>query len=297
MCIGPGVAKFLAIMYRKRRLNRYAEIIKDFINSSWRGYRMVASMKVYLQQMNFLQHAMRHSVIMRRHIKQFILLPTLWEVETMILGEISMPPAALKHEIDMHRAHWNYKQCMAEVRQLSNTRYEWSKHRKANMDMGDRVQIFAQNERKHAPKKKKRVTVTEHRRRQAVAFHQETKKTAKGTGNTARAGLLSHPMMALLDKYRLSKEVRNSIAESMLHENTSRWWTRYQEYKEECQVFQEEWRKWRLEVMALGKENKNSWPELPPIPRFPYELTKVDQKVLKSRVFAMLKEGEAGQLL
>mmetsp|Transcript_87171 Transcript_87171/g.164394 ORF Transcript_87171/g.164394 Transcript_87171/m.164394 type:complete len:876 (-) Transcript_87171:139-2766(-) len=305
------VAKFIAIMYRKRRLNRYAEIIKELINASWRGYRMVASMKVYLQQMNFLQHAMRNCVVMRRHIKQFILLPTLWEVETMILGEISMPPAALKNEIDMHRQYWDYKQRMTEVRQLSNQRYEWNKYRKAKLALGDRVEVYAQRQHIITPRKTKRALAKSEarktlrdprdmKRRQAVLFDKSQKgpdNTSGGSGISGLRARLSHPMMALIEKYRLSKEVKNNIVESIMHENTERWWTRYKEYKAECDVFSKEWRKWRLEIMALGKENQSSWPELPPIPRYPYELTKVDHKLLKSRVFAMLKQSEAGQLL
>jgi len=53
--------RFVAVLYRRRRLNSLAEVVKDILNTSWRGYQLRASMKVYLQQMNFLQFSWRPS--------------------------------------------------------------------------------------------------------------------------------------------------------------------------------------------------------------------------------------------
>jgi len=318
------VMHFIGIMYRRRRLNGFAEIIKDIINCSWRGYRMRASIKVYLQQMNFLQNAIRACIRIRTHLRQYLYMPTVWEVETTILGEvIGMPHATLDAEINTHRQNWDLKQRLQEVRQLMDVRNAW--HQDDKVCLGKRFAVAFKQRQEY--KRRNAVVVgifrsgsvtrtlaSEHTKATGVATRGQrchgqphrlkvnltisaSGRALAAPGFGGRAPRTSHPMMDVINKYRLSKEHRNDLVATMLRNAVSRWWTRYKDYKEQLKHYQKDWEKWRLDVMALGPHNRSAWLPYPLPPRYPYELTKVDTKWLHARVLKTLKTTEAGQLL
>merc|ERR1719375_1772250 len=93
--------RFAAKMILIHRRNRYVEIIKDAIINHSQGYQLRYSMKMYLQRMKFLQFCMRTCTRLRKHLRQNLYMPTLWEVETTILAEvIGMPKSVADAEIE-----------------------------------------------------------------------------------------------------------------------------------------------------------------------------------------------------
>jgi hypothetical protein len=251
--------------------------------------------------MRFLQFGLRACVKQRNYIRQHIYLPWLWEIETVILAEvIAMPKQALEAEVDKHRNAWDLKSCIFEARQLSDLRSQWQTHSQLSSLAGKVAQVGVEN-----------MTMQRAGRRGSVAglrcsFPVQNAAPALSPRSRARVSAeetarkdarTSHPLMEVIDKYRLPDELRNSIAKRMLRESVDRWWIRYQEYKEQLANFKILWQQWRLDVAALGPLNRHVWPLCPAIPAFPRELTKVDEKWLHSQVVAALRHTQAGKLL
>merc|ERR1719506_486490 len=81
-----------------------------------------------------------------------------------------------------------------------------------------------------------------------------------GSPRTRRGG---HPLMDVIEKYRLSQEQRS---------------------------FKTAMEAWFLEIAALGPHNRNDWPTVPAPPRCPSELMKIDDKWLRSQVLKELRQ-------
>lgn len=298
------VAKLLVI----RRLNAYAELIKETINTHWRGYQLRASMKVYLQQMRYLQFSMRACVRMRKHICHYIYMPILWEVETAILADvIAMPKASVEEELEKHRAKSDLKAHLQKVRVFSDFRAAWQTSERigpnptrSSVMTQHTVHTVVSNACQFYNMAAKR---THGRRRSQGDWGMPHASESVSQPQTDRAVALhsreraSHPLMEVIDKYRLPSELRQSIVHKMLRESVDRWWLRYQEYKDQRETFKKLWQNWRLEICALGPHNRHVWPLCPAIPRLPSEITKVDEKWLHAQVHAALRQTQAGQLL
>jgi hypothetical protein len=326
-CYALRVCRFIAILHRKIRLNNYAEIIKDLINSSWRGYRIRASMKCFMLKVRHLQIGMRSCVQLRSHIRNFVMLPMLWQIETTILGKlIGMPQSVLEQELEAHRMFWDLKQRIAEARTISESRNLWrsqsfERHLNANTTAQQESTSMPTPQpslRKKMAAKKKMTYATEalqgvdngsskSQSRSSLSVSEGSgaalrrrKKSIFSTtslGLSGASGKISHPMMEIIDKHRLSQEVRENLVRHILKENTDRWLIKFREYQEQCKVFVKVWQKWRLAIMALGATNREMWPPPPAIPMYPHELTKVDTKALRSKILIELKMTKAGQLL
>ena len=110
------IMKFLAKLKYRSNLTRSARAIKQFIEGAWRGMRFRARVGAYLYNVRALprpeklpeeedmkglfgengrlrrdsyprQRAMRAAIKFRVQVRSFIYLPTLWEVETQLLGQ------------------------------------------------------------------------------------------------------------------------------------------------------------------------------------------------------------------
>lgn len=298
------LVRFCVILLRRVRLNHYAEMIKHCIEACWRGYRIRASMKIYLQQVKLLQNGMRACVKLRRHIRTFIFLPMVWEAETYILGEIiGMPQLALEREIDVHRAIWDPRARMLEAQSLSNRRFNWTSKefvpgrrtkerielRKFDIVGGRRKSVKLAKPTPNLPPKGNE-SLQSNRRRVAL---QDIQKA----GLSAMQNRTPHPMMKLIDKYRLPHDLRESVGKALLRESTERWYIKYQDYGHDLIAFRKTWHRWRLDVAALGPSNRHLWPPVPLFPAYPCELMKVDQQTLRAKVTLYLKQTQAGQLL
>lgn len=81
------ILKFISRLRVRRKFNKAADAIKQFIDSSWRGTRFRSKVGVYLANVRVLQRALRAAHRFRASVKQCIYSPSLWELETQLLGE------------------------------------------------------------------------------------------------------------------------------------------------------------------------------------------------------------------
>jgi len=312
--------RFVGKLLLKKRRTASAELVKEMINDNWRGYQLRASMKTYLQRMKFLQFSMRACVKLRAHIRRTIYLPALWEVETTILAEvIAMPKSALEAEIENHRANCDLKARLHEAHHLSEVRSAWHAHVELTQLQNRSAMFHMSNTRSsmHAPRAScagdvlLQLCANTGSLRHAPGSHAHVSQrrlnpqatnvssTGKGLciGEEGRGHRSVHPLMEVIEKYRLSQEHRDSIAQRMLRDGIERWWSRFHEYKHQQETFRKLWQSWRLEIAALGPHNRHVWPMVPVIPRFPHELTKIDEKWLHAQVLQGLRQTQAGRLL
>jgi len=150
---------FLIRLSRKFRMNRAVEVAKPFIQASWRGYEIRRAVKVYFQQITFLQRGLRYCMRYRASICRFIYLPTFWDLETQVLSTMtSTPPKVLEKELQQHRTNWDYNRCLREVRRLGEMRmdYSLSRRRKSRLKYSAEANKKPQRQATH--------------RRQAAAF-------------------------------------------------------------------------------------------------------------------------------
>lgn len=114
------LTRFLAMVLRLRRLNHQAEIVKDFIEASYRGYSIRSSVKIYIYKVLFVQQVLRNALRLRRHIRTYIIRPAVWEVETLILAPVcGIPESATRQAIDQHHKDLDPRSRLQEVRVLS----------------------------------------------------------------------------------------------------------------------------------------------------------------------------------
>lgn len=334
-CHVMRLIRFCVKLLRRTRLNGYAEMIKHLINTSWRGYQVRASMKTYLKQVKLLQMGFRAAVKLRRHIRQNIFLPMVWEAETTILGEVvGMPQAAVEQEIDMHRAIWDPRARMAEARNLSHHRFHWTVPHSGRGQLAKATSFASMSEseprygaRYSSPRKldqrkfesspAKAAASKKVQRRESSTNSPRSAAQPKGDDNTHRRNSRrrgadfqgigrvslslmqrnSHPMMEVIDKYRLPNNAREQVVRSLLKANTERWYTKFKEYKQQHASFVKSWHTWRRNIKVLGPERRSSWPLVPLFPAYPCELLKVDEQALHAKVIWHMKQTEAGQLL
>jgi len=232
--------------------------------------------------------ALKECVRSRMHIREHILLPMICQEETMTLPlVVGMPSADIERELEAHRKDWDPKQRFIEARKMSQARYDWT------LDLGQEGRRRSKGA--NAPPPPGSSTIKLHRRhsKRKTFFAQRTGGVT--IGQVAKR--MGHPMMGLVNQYRLDEDDRATLVEENLRESTKRWFQKYGEYREQSVVFRRNWSQWLFETSALGPANRSDWPPVPMFATFPYELTKVDQKVLHAKVLSALKHTEAGQLL
>lgn len=234
-------------------------------------------------------------------MRQNVYMTHLWEVETTILAEvIGMPKPAVDAEIEKHRQICDFKGSLQEVRELTDPQRQWQlyveekqrqQHEKMMKGGEKRMTIFSMSTARASVFRRPTAAP-----RPSIALTLMVPKDAIqiGSPRTRRGG---HPLMDVIEKYRLSQEQRDDVVHTMLRENVERWWTRYQEYKEQQRSFKIAMEAWFLEIAALGPHNRNDWPSVPAPPRCPSELMKIDDKWLRSQVLKELRQTQAGQLL
>jgi hypothetical protein len=251
--------------------------------------------------MNLVQFAFRANSKLRQHIRHYIYLPSCWEVETVILAEImGMPKPEVETELAWHRSCWDLKSRIAEMRCLAEFCSVWQTWIDAK-EIVDKRLIALNSLMDLSSASVLNIRMAEHIRRRTTAPLRDLNIKVLPNGRILskdpKMKRSPHPLMDVIDKYRLGDRVRNPILRTMIFDASDRWYAKYEIYKKQCKVFREEWQKWRIEIAALGPDNRNAWPMQPAIPVFPTELAHVDQEWLHTQVRSALRHKEAGQLL
>eukprot|EP00913_Durusdinium_trenchii_P017820 g16745.t1 len=95
------IIKFITRLRVRFKFNRYADAIKQFIESSWRGMRFRSKVGVYLANVRVLQRAVRAAHRFRQNVKLYIFAPTLWELETQLLGCLKIKGQQGRHAFNL----------------------------------------------------------------------------------------------------------------------------------------------------------------------------------------------------
>ena len=120
--------EFILRVQRHRRWNNAAELVKVFINSAWSGIHIRYSVKMYHKKVTLLQRAFKASARLRGTITQSIFMPSLWQIETAILGDLmALPRKVLQATLDQHCFVWDLSARLEEV----GSRFVSERHRQA----------------------------------------------------------------------------------------------------------------------------------------------------------------------
>lgn len=280
-------------------MNRSVEIMKDFIEASWRGYELRRALTAFYSSVRVLQRAFRTHHVLMKHIRRKILYPVFWEAETIIIGPVAgVDPAILEHEIEATHHHFDLPKQRRIAKELMNAR-NWMgheeqspRHGKAQFHMGHEEHAPHQDppkDRKPRISQGAQASVLLSQHLQNTRFIDEMRSKTPEPRDP-------YPMMTVVDQFRIPEDDRNEIISKALQKSRDRWWVQYQEYKKQREDFKLRWQQWRLDVAALGPYHRKDWPAPPPIPRYPQQLLKVDEAWMKQKALSALKRSKAGQM-
>lgn len=303
-------------------MRNLADFIKSFMLVSWRSSRRRSSETIetsFMRRMHFLQCHIRLCTQRRRHIRDYVLMPYLWEVETTILGAgIGMQADEINAEVEHHRNIWDLKQRLREARQLS----ELDPTLDSFLQQVLQPSSTSNNNKCIRPSGRNSICTLDSlddtrdpNKSQGVDAELPILASKQNDGCTSIPKLSARPdigpfgnmlskagrirvsdtNMEVIDSYRLDLEARQDFVRSMLRRKVECWWRQYKEYQEACEKFKERIQIHRFQTgarCAISAEMQSLIPRLPP-----NELTKVDVKVLTGEVAAKLKATPAGRLL
>lgn len=303
--------------------NRYADMIKDFINQSWRGYEICRGVKRYLHNVHLIQRALTQSIVLKQLIRDCVLNATFWEIESTCLAElVGMPAEDLKAEIQYHFQQVGLEQRIKEAQTMLNWRDRiWrgevkfieaqtflqkaqsfyrsvtvknikpdspSKNSPAKMQHAK-----SPKDRKDLPQRHGAEPPSEQRWRGSKESSDERPRDLKAS----RSDYNRHPMMDVINKYRVPAEERAKILETAYQDGITRWSFQNSRYKERMQFWKREWDQWLMDISALGRHNRELWPNPPVAPSSPSELLRCDKEWFRKEILYELKRSEAGKLL
>jgi len=96
-----------------------------------------------------------------------------------------------------------------------------------------------------------------------------------------------------MDVYRLTEKDRDDLSLLLWREGMTRWYQEYRAYKEDLAKLKVRWRKWKDDVLLLGKSKRHLWPEPPEAASYPQSLSKVHRGPLKVLLRQKLRESGA----
>jgi len=110
-------------LQRPYRVHVSMEIAKDFIEKSWRGFRIRRSVKSFLRKVRVLQRAIRCSCRIARVIRTRVLVPQVWALETMLLGRTAgIQEELLEAEVARHLEACGLERWRQEAQRLQRLR-------------------------------------------------------------------------------------------------------------------------------------------------------------------------------
>jgi len=278
--------------------------VKNFLHCSWRGFQIRRSVTTFHRKLRFLQRSIRSTILLFDMIRKKILVPHIWGMETMILGQMAgKSDDKIKADVTEHMEACNLEQWTTEAAHVLETRqhivggYIPPKqiHRsKSPAMLGDSM----------APPRssrlqERRMSVVHNDVKQFQARVRGSRVSARGAvarGSAAQQDTAgshhAHAELELqnmeIERQRLTAEQREVIARQMLRDSVDRWWKGHTVYKKALKGSVEQWRNWCHGIAELGEYNRDLWPEHPQILQHPLELLSVNQHVLRHRVMQQL---------
>jgi len=228
-----------------------------------------------MEQIRNIQRSFRLSSWLKSHICKFILMPSLWQVETEILGKaFKMPQIAIKNIIGAQERLVNLEARILEVKRITALRKELLQVRPAREGMSPDL-VLPSFERQNGAS---RCMVT------------EVGKALPLRGGSG-PGLRTHPMMDKVDRHRLPVDVRKRVINELFDDNVEYWCKCDSRYKAELAISQHQWEEWRFSVVAFGPHQRAKWPPVPQAPPQPVEstITFVDAPRLRRMLQGLLR--------
>eukprot|EP00746_Dinoflagellata_sp_MGD_P073582 gnl/MRDRNA2_/MRDRNA2_29836_c0_seq1.p1 gnl/MRDRNA2_/MRDRNA2_29836_c0~~gnl/MRDRNA2_/MRDRNA2_29836_c0_seq1.p1 ORF type:complete len:750 (-),score=118.74 gnl/MRDRNA2_/MRDRNA2_29836_c0_seq1:197-2446(-) len=311
------VCKAYALFRKPLRLNAQAEIMKRFINDSYRGYTFRRDIKKFLAQIRFLQRGMRSSIIFAHLVRKSVIVPAIWEQETRILGEVMGLSADSINELIAHQMEhvFEVERHKGEIKKLNDNRHLlW----RGNINQDDLKKMIEQDQKRKQGRRGSKSRLKSKfgglgvRTKGAGSTPPASPgNTPPGSPRTSKSQDVKKPsqndkkgkfgtknsMGEVINTYRLPEERKTELVRQVWKENQERWWKAYQQYKALCKESVIEWHAWFLSARAIGTEHQDIWPPMPLIPGFPHEMARVDRNYVRSRVQKLLRQSSAGVLL
>ncbi|CAE8602071.1 unnamed protein product [Polarella glacialis] len=286
------VATFVVRLKRAVKMSISAEAVKQFIEGAWKGFQIRSGMRKFRTNVRVLQNAMRTAVKLRDQVRRYIYQPSLWEVETQVLGErlkSALPSTFLRKQIAAHREAWCLEERQAEMMKLVRER-EFLGFSQAQID-------------RKAPIPKKGNQSYRSRRnavRMDVQSHAIFSEQGQAILKFDDAGSIAmHPATQaahrVIDSYRLDTRQRSDICRALFRQAVDRWWEVYKGYQVKRFDFQQSWKSWGIECQAMGPDRRDDWPYPPPIPTYPSVIMHVDMKGMTTMVTNALRRSMMGR--
>jgi len=295
--------KFLARLKYRSKLTRSAVAMRQFLEGAWRGMRFRARVAAYLSNVRALQRAMRAAIKFRVQLRSFVYLPTLWEVETQLLGEKLMahlPKGYTKQRIETHRQTWDLEGRIRLLQDAAKERRIAGLGRKGYMtekrNPRSSKNAVPRGGRADLRRRRNAAVRATDRPERLVVFSElgEAIPTSATERKQQQALMIANNV---LDHYRLDLETRRNIVYQVFIQALARWKEHHRAYLSECKRLNKVWQHWRLEIQALGPQRKEHWPKPPPFPQPPSEMYTVDTKKLRSMLIAALAQSQLGRSL
>jgi len=293
--------QFVVRLIRKRRKSKQMEVVKIFIQGAWRGYQIRAGVKIYFQQLIFLQRGLRACMKYREKVCRYVYLPTVWQIETETVAQITgmATPRLVDEEVKQHRLNWDLPTCLREIKKVSELRmaYSLSNRRKARLVYQNSAdQLRPDSEMSFS----KMMTVknpaglpqvNQQGKCYRLSDDNNTRKRMDSIGSTQAKSFFS-----AMDKYRLNDEQRRRHVRGIFQSAMNKWYHSYCWYRQKNAEFQEKSRQWRFEAVAMGAANRKNWPPMPELPPpSPNEILKVDTERVHKSIMTLLL-GTHGQV-
>jgi len=264
-----------------------------------------------VKRIKFLQRMFRHAYDLNHIVRQHVLLPQVWAMESLVIGEAAgIPEERIRSEIDAWLAQnevekWKQKAIavgVARERTMQLHIYGAREEPVAEMTNMSSQVTTAVDGRRPSVASSHSATSTERgqRGRPAPGMIRMRKKYVEASMNHGSstntgehivapeqpASLLKH-----MDSHRLSREQRDHVSQLIWRENADRWFQQYKSYKISMGLAWVHQAKWKLECEAIGLENQFLWPDPPEFPKYPEEIMKVHAATLKFHVTQTLRQG------
>jgi len=261
------VPRFLVKVKLAWKRERAMELVKTFLMTrEVTGVELKRGVSTYLALMKSLVRRVRAALVLRAHIRDHVIYPVWWELETtMLASHMSLPAHQLNALLADHDRRFDPAQAQSRMdglvgaRRARGTLRDFKALRKDLFALGRKM---AQANKDHRGGK--------HR----VAF---------ADGKRAQ---VSH----IIDQYRVPWIVREKCIRKLLAQNVDRWWKRFQAWKVARANWAAKAAEWRLAAAALGYRNRSSWPPVPVAPEMAAELSAVNVEDMRKLIAAKIRQ-------